>query len=200
MIALRSFSSTISSTPGTRAGPSLTRPVGSHRYRRGKPSLGAAINLAISVGRLSEFLKAPILVFNPPPLTYKNRTQTAAWTVKVLPSPGEKLPEKLSVEVTIDNGVEKPMVFKGEPAGAGSFRVKVTPVSHEPSQKVDIAVRFPNGQVVQDQVLDRYVTVGRQKLLLSDLRELVGGTPPRAITRRSEVVIGPIVGLGKSAN
>jgi S1-C subfamily serine protease len=159
---------------------------------------GAAINLAISVSRLSEFLKAPILVFNPPPLTYKERTRPVTWTVKVQPStPGAKLPEKLSVEVTIANGVEEPKVFKGQPAGAGSFQVKVTPVSHDRNQKVDLAVRFPNGQVAQVQVPDRDVTVGRQKLVLSDLQALFAGPPPRVITRRGEAVIGPISGLGK---
>jgi S1-C subfamily serine protease len=159
---------------------------------------GAAINLAISVSRLFEFLKAPVLVFNPPPLTYKERTRPVTWTVKVQPStPGAKLPEKLAVEVTIANGVEKPKVFKGQSAGAGSFQVKVTPVSHDPNQKVDLAVRFPDGQVAQDQVPDRDVIVGRQKLVLSDLRALFASTPPRAITSRNEVITGAISGLGK---
>jgi S1-C subfamily serine protease len=159
---------------------------------------GTAINLAIPVGRLSEFLKAPVLVFNPPPLAYKDRFRPVTWTVKVQPpTPGARLPEKLSVEVSIDNGIEEPRVFKGEPAGVGSYRVKVIPVSREPSRKVDVVARFPNGQVVQDQVLDHDVTVGRQKFLLSDLQVLYAGSPPRAITRRGEVVQGPIAGLGK---
>jgi S1-C subfamily serine protease len=159
---------------------------------------GTAINLAIPVGRLSEFLKAPILDFNPPPLAYKDRFRTVTWTVKVQPpTPGEKLPEKLSVEVTIANGLEKPQMFKGQPVGDGSYRVTVKPVSREPGRKVDLVARFPNGQVVQDQVPDRDVAVGRQKFLLSDLQVLYAGAPPRAVTRRGEVIQGPIAGLGK---
>jgi S1-C subfamily serine protease len=160
---------------------------------------GAGINLAISVGRLSEFLRAPILVFNPPPLTYKERTRPVTWTVKLQPSrPGAPLPERLAVEVTIINGVEKPKVYQGQPAGPESFQVKVTPVSHDRSQNVDLAARFPSGLVAQVQVPDRDVIVGRQKLPLSDLQALFAGPPPRAVTRRNETVIGPISGLGKA--
>jgi hypothetical protein len=75
--------------------------------------------------------------------------------------------------------------------------VKVTPVSRDPGQKVDLAARFPNGQVVQVQVPDRDVIVGRQKLLLSDLQVLFAGPPTRVITRRNETITGPISGLGK---
>jgi hypothetical protein len=56
---------------------------------------------------------------------------------------------------------------------------------------------LPNGQAFPVQVLDRDLTVGRQKLLLSDLQALFAGSPPRAITRRGPVLNGPIVGLGK---
>jgi len=159
---------------------------------------GAAINLAVPVGRLSEFLAAPLLVFNPPPLSYKSRTLPVTWTVKVgAPKPGAKLPEKLSIEVTIANGVEDPRSFKGQQSEDGSFRVNIKPVSRDTSRKIDLFVRFPNGQSVQVQVPDRDLTIGRQKLLLSDLQVLFGGSPPRAVTRRGPVIVGPIVGLGK---
>ena len=140
---------------------------------------GAAINMAVPVGRLSEFLKAPILVFNPPPLHYKNRGSYVTWTVTVQPSRrGAKLPEKLSVEATIANGVDKERSFQGKQVGDGSFRVNVKPVSHDTSRKVDLFVRLPNGQAFPVKVLDRDLTIGRQKLLLSDLRVLFAGQPP----------------------
>jgi S1-C subfamily serine protease len=158
---------------------------------------GAAINMAVPVGRLSEFLKAPALVFNPPPLSYKGRTNTVTWTVKAQPArPGLKLPEQLSVEVTIANEVDKLRRFPGTQVKDGSFQVNVTPVSHDTSRKIDLFVRFPNGRAFHVQVPDRDVTVGRQKLLLSDLQVLFAGTPPRAVTRRGPVLNGPIVGLG----
>jgi S1-C subfamily serine protease len=160
---------------------------------------GAAINMAVPVGRLSDFLNAPALVFNPPPLSYKTRSNTVTWTVKVQPArPGLPLPEKLSVEVTIANGVDKLRKFPGTQVKEkdGSFQVNVKPVSHDTSRKIDLFVRFPNGQAYQVQVTDRVLTVGRQKVLLSDLQGLSAGTPPRAVTRRGPVLSGSIDGLG----
>jgi S1-C subfamily serine protease len=160
---------------------------------------GTGINLAVPVGRLSEFLKAPILVFSPPPLHYKNRGKSVTWTVNVQPSrPGDKLPEKLSAEVTVANGVDKDRSFPGRQVGEGSFQVNVKPVSHNTSRKVDLFVRFRTGQAFQATVPDSYLTIGRQKHLLSDLQVLYAGSPPRAVTRRGPVVLGPIVGLGKA--
>jgi S1-C subfamily serine protease len=161
---------------------------------------GAAINMAIPVGRLPEFLKAPVLVFNPPPLFYKSRTETVTWTVKAQPArPGLELPEKLSVEVTIANEVDKLRRFPGKQVRDGSFQVNVKPVSHDMSRKIDLFVRFPNGQAGEAQVLDRVLTIGRQKLRLSDLQVLFAGTPPRAVTQRGPVILGSIVGLGKAS-
>jgi len=159
---------------------------------------GKGINLAVPVGRLLEFLEAPILVFNPPPLAYNRRGESVTWTVKVHPSrPSAKPPEKLSVEVTIANGVDKERSFQGKQVKDGSFQVNVKPVSHDTSRKVDLFVRFPNGQAFPVQVLDRDLTVGRQKILLSDLQVLFAEPSPRAVTRRGPVLQGPIIGLGK---
>jgi S1-C subfamily serine protease len=159
---------------------------------------GAAINLAVPVGRLAAFLKAPILVFNPPPLHYKDRGKPVEWAVKVLSSkPGARLPDKLSVVVTIANRVDKDGSFPGTQVGDGTFQVKVKPVSHDTSQKVNIFVRFPDGLAFPAQIPDRILTVGRQKVLLSDLRTLYAGSPPRAVTRQGVVLVGPIIGLGK---
>jgi S1-C subfamily serine protease len=159
---------------------------------------GAAINLSVPVGRLSEFLEAPTLVFNPPTLHYKDRGKSATWIVNVQPSkPGAELPEKLSVEATIANGVDKERSFQGREVRDGVFQVNVRPVSQDSSRKVDLLVRLPNGQAFPVQVLDRDLTVGRQKLLLSDVQALFAGSPPRAVTRRGPVLNGPIAGLGK---
>jgi S1-C subfamily serine protease len=158
---------------------------------------GAAINLAVPVGRLSEFLESPTLVFNPPTLHYKDRRNSITWPVNVQPSrPGAELPEKLSVEVTIANGVDKERSFQGKQVRDGVFQVNVRPVSQGSSRKLDLFVRLPNGQAFPAQVLDRDLTVGRQKLLLSDVQALYSGSPPRAITRRGAVLNGPIGGLG----
>jgi hypothetical protein len=159
---------------------------------------GAALNLAIPVGRLSEFLTAPGLVFDPPPLLYKDRSRPVTWTIKVQPpTPAAKLPEKLSVAVTVANGVGEPQTFVAQSAGNGVFKVKVTPVPRDPDRKVDLDVRFPAGPSVQVPVKDSYVSVGGARFMLSDLLFLYGAPAPRALTRRQQMVSGPILGLGK---
>jgi S1-C subfamily serine protease len=159
---------------------------------------GAAINLAIPVGRLAEFLTAPGLVFDPPPLTYKDRSLPVTWTIKVLPSkPDAKLPEKLSVSVTVADGISEPRTIPAQAIGNGEFRVKVTPVPGDPDQKVELDIRFPNGQTAQVQVKDAVVKVGNVRFLLSDLQLLFGGATPRAHPRRGGIAQGPIAGLGK---
>ncbi|MFI5459892.1 MAG: S1C family serine protease [Isosphaerales bacterium] len=159
---------------------------------------GAAMNLAIPVGRLSEFLTAPGLVFDPPPLLYNERSRPVTWTIKVQPAtPEAKLPDKLSVNVTVANGIGEPHVFTAQPVGNGVFKVKVTPVPRDHERQVGLDVRSPNGQAVQVQVKDGDVKVGAARFMLSDLRILFGGPAPRAQTARGRVVFGPIIGLGK---
>ena len=142
---------------------------------------GAAMNLAIPVGRLSEFLTAPGLVFDPPPLLYNERSRPVTWTIKVQPpTPDAKLPDKLSVNVTVANGIGEPRSFAAQSAGNGIFKVKVTPVPRDPDRQVALDVRSPNGQVIPVQIRDSDVKVGDAKFMLSDLRLLIGGSTPRA--------------------
>ncbi len=142
---------------------------------------GAAINLAIPVGRLAEFLSAPGLDFDPPPLMYNERSRPVTWTIKVQPAtPGARLPDKLSVSVKVANGIGDPRVFAAQPAGNGVFKVKVTPVPRDPDRLVDLEVRSPNGQVIPVQVKDVDVKVGDIRFMLSDLRLLIGAPSPCA--------------------
>lgn len=160
---------------------------------------GAAINLAIPVGRLSEFLASPGLVFDPPPLAYKDRSRPVTWSIKVQPpTPLARLPERLSVTVTIANGVGAPRSFTAQAIGDGLFRVKVTPVPHDPDLKVHLDVRFPDGRAVEVEAKDRTVSVGGVRYLLSDLQTLFGGSVPRAFPRRGPAAVGPITGLGRT--
>ncbi len=140
---------------------------------------GAALNLAIPVGRLAEFLVAPGLVFEAPPLVYKDRSRPVTWTIKVLPpTPAARLPEKLAVAVTIANGIGPPRTVAATSVGNGVFKVKVTPVPREPESRVVLDVRFPNGQSAEVEVNDTDVMVGTTKFVLSDLQFLFGGPAP----------------------
>ena len=84
---------------------------------------------------------APGLIFEPPPLVYKDRSRLVTWTIKVQPpTPEAKLPEKLSVNVTLAIGVGEPRVFTAQSAGNGIFKVKVTPVPRDPERQVSLDV------------------------------------------------------------
>ncbi len=159
---------------------------------------GAAINLAVPVRLLSEFLAAPGLVFDPPPLAYKDRSRPVTWTIKVLPpTPVSRLPEKLSVVVKLATGPENVRTLTAQPVGGGVFMVKVTPVPRDPDRKVELDAKFPTGEAYHFEVKDGDVKVGRQSFMLSDLRMLFGWPSPRAHTSRGQVAYGPITGLGK---
>ena len=47
---------------------------------------GAAMNFAIPVGQLRDFLQAPGIAFDPPALPYKDRAKPVTWTIKVQPA------------------------------------------------------------------------------------------------------------------
>jgi S1-C subfamily serine protease len=159
---------------------------------------GKAINFAIPVGRLRDFLKAPALVFNPPPLAYSKRTQPVTWTINVQPTTASTpLPEGLSVSVTIATDVAPPRTYDATSMGKGNYRVTITPVPPEAQTPVELRVLF-KGRWLETAVTDRTVHVGKASFLLSDLEELVASNPPRVTTRKRQVVFGPITNLPKA--
>ncbi len=98
---------------------------------------GRATNLAIPVGRLSEFLTAPGISFDPPALAYADRSEPVRWAIKLEPAtPGAKLPEGLSVQVTIAHRKEDRRTIAAKPLSEreGAFWVEVTPVPSDPPE------------------------------------------------------------------
>jgi S1-C subfamily serine protease len=159
---------------------------------------GSAMNFAIPVGLLQAFLNAPAILFNPPALAYKNRADKVTWTIKVQPpTASAPLPNGLSVSVRVATDVTPPRGFAAKPTGNGTYQVTLTPVPPETESPVELRVQV-GGTWFETSVPDRSVRVGRASLLLSDLRQLMGGNPPRVITRKHEVVVGPILNLGKA--
>jgi WD40 repeat protein len=160
---------------------------------------GRALNLAIPVGRLAEFLKEPGLVFEPPPLAYQDRFQPVTWTIKVQPPlPSAPVPAMLSVVVTVDHDRGEPRIFVAKAQGGGTFKVTLTPAPRDPDRKVVLNARFPTGQSIEVEVKDFPVTVRGIKFMASDLRLLNGGLSPSAVPLRGTVIFGEILGLGKA--
>jgi len=111
-----------------------------------------SMNLAVPVGRLSDFMAAPGVSFHPPALSYEDRSKPVSWSIKLEPATaGGKLPEGLSVYVTIAHGKDDRRTRQAKPARDGSFEVEVTPVPSDPPTPVralEAVVEAKQGKVV----------------------------------------------------
>jgi WD40 repeat protein/S1-C subfamily serine protease len=111
-----------------------------------------SMNLAIPVGRLADFLAAPGVSFRPPALSYRDRSKPVSWSIKVEPATaGGKLPEGVSVHVTIAHTKGDRRTREAKVARDGSFQIEVTPVPSDPPtpvRAIEAVVEAKQGQVV----------------------------------------------------
>jgi len=159
---------------------------------------GAAMNLAIPADRLAEFLGAPGIVFNPPPLSDDDRTRQVSWTIRIAPPmPGARIPEGLSVGLTLKVGSSKPRTFTADPAGPGVFKLTLNPLPKDPEQGVALLARFSSrGPTVRIYSSDRTITIGGKSFNLSKLRAIYPSGASRAETVDGKTITGKIEGLG----
>ena len=152
--------------------------------------------MAIPVGLLADFLAAPGLSFDPPPVACADREKPVTWKVHVEPPrPGAKVPEGLSVVVTVPDEAGKPCVFPAQPTGEGICEAKVIPTPRAPLRRVDLVIKHGSSQqYLEVSLKDDDVTAGGSRLISSVLRLLFGGpTLPRQAVRGR---IKSIPGLG----
>jgi WD40 repeat protein/S1-C subfamily serine protease len=98
---------------------------------------GKSVNLAIPVGRLSDFMAAPGVLFKPPILSYEDRSKPQSWSITLVSATaGGKLPEGLSVRVTIAQSEEDRQSQEAKVASDGSCNVSVIPVPRDPQVPV----------------------------------------------------------------
>ncbi len=131
---------------------------------------GKSINLAIPVGRLSEFLAAPGVVFNPPLLSYLDRSKPVNWSIRLEPpAAGGKVPAGVSVSVTIAHSKDDRRTYEVKPASDGTFAVEVTPVPRDPPipvRAIEAMVEAKQGSVVLATV-HRRIELARAPALLA---------------------------------
>ena len=113
------------------------RPRDGDRARRrdepGDPG-GAAGRLP---GRARDRLQSTPVV----PKTTARRSVT--WTIRMAPPiPGAKIPEGLSVAVTLKPGTDEPRTFTAEPAGPAAFKLTCDPLPKDPPRGVELIARF----------------------------------------------------------
>ncbi len=144
--------------------------------------LGAALNLAISVNRLAEFLEAPGLVFDPPEFSYIQRATPQSWVIRALPARGKAaLPEDLSVAITMKNDVGQPRTIMAKRQSAAAFSAIVLPVARDPDWRLDLTVALgASREHLSMRVGDADVRGGATRFMMSVLRNLLAGRPPRA--------------------
>jgi hypothetical protein len=98
---------------------------------------GKAMNLAVPVSRLSDFLTAPGIAFDPSALSYQTRSRPVSWSIKLEPArTGGTVPDDLSVHVTIGHSKEDRRTCEAKRAPDGTYRVEVTPVPSDPPMPV----------------------------------------------------------------
>lgn len=173
--------------------------------------LGAAINFAIPVGKLREFLAHPGLQIHMLPVAYRDRAKPTTWTIRVVGSELARLPQKVAVSATFPDGANAPRVYWAEPVPGGeahAFRLEFVPRPRDPGPPVAISVRFAN-RTDEGIVEDREVTIGDRTFPLSTIRYLTVRPKPWAYVARDpdlkglapdlgEVVKGAITGLGSA--
>ena len=84
---------------------------------------GKAMNLAIPVSRLRDFLAAPGIAFHPPALAYRDRWRPVTWSIKLEPpKAGGTVPDGLSVRVTVAVSKEDRRTCEARRAPTGPTR------------------------------------------------------------------------------
>ena len=137
---------------------------------------GAALNMAIPVGRLAVFLKAPGVVFHSPKVNYETRAQPVSMTVQLQPpTPEATLPQDLSVTITVPNEAGERSVYMTRPLGNGAYEAKVRPAARAPRRKVELGIK--NGvteQTVEIRMNDNDVSLSPTRFMTTVVR-LVSG-------------------------
>ena len=155
---------------------------------------GAAINFAIPVSHVVEFLRSPSIVFEPPVLGLMDRNRPVNWDVRLIvvgkPDP------KIKVKVIL--GKDSPRTYDAFPTAEGIYRAKAVPVPPAPwPSGGQVALEATIGaEKVKGTVKDFPLKVGRESVRLGELREIRTAPPPKATRIDGRTLTGPITGLG----
>jgi Trypsin-like peptidase domain len=160
----------------------------------------ASLNMAIPVSNLADFLTAPGLVFDPPPVVSDDRDKPVTWQIHLQPPrPGAKIPEGLSVTITVPDEARQPSVFAARPTGDGVYEAKVIPTPRAPWRRVDIVVKHGQDQkYLEVRLKDDDVVAAGSKLISSALRLLFGGSSLPRQSVRGLIKTVPGLGVGTS--
>lgn len=149
--------------------------------------VGSGVNFAIPATKLSAFLDAPQLVFDPPAVPFARRHDPQAFVVRVVTlGPGAKKPAP-AVELTLRSahGGERRLAAAADPAAAGSFRVTAPPLpAPTAAGKVRVVATYATGSVTGLARADAPVRSGSgpaaKAVKLGDVRDVRIASAPGA--------------------
>jgi hypothetical protein len=158
----------------------------------------AALNMAIPVNTLADFLIAPGLEFAPPPVVSDDRDKPVTWQIHVQPPrPDAKLPEGLSITVTVPDEARHASVVLAQPTGDGNYKAQVIPTSRSPWRRVDLVVKHGKEQkYLEVRLKDDDVVAGGSRLISSALQLLFGGPTLPSHSVRGQIKTIPGLGPG----
>ncbi|MDB5352980.1 MAG: mucD 8 [Planctomycetota bacterium] len=154
----------------------------------------AGINFAIPVGVLADYLKRPIIVFDPPPIDYLDRSKPVDWTISVLRPGVAGTSDNLAVAIKVTAGTGPQRSFVAKSQGGGAYTATVVPVPAEPDQRLNALVRL-GGQAFEGKLADQAFQVGGKEIRLGDVRSLIRAPSPGVTLADGKVLSGPITGL-----
>jgi WD40 repeat protein/S1-C subfamily serine protease len=137
--------------PGNSGGPVLDhmgRVVGVaaarvvQRFERVEISVPTGINLAIPTGELGRFLRTPRIIFDPPPIPYKDRGRPVAWSIRLEPTPLAGVTPDLAVRLELSGGSASRRSSPASAVGDGRYTVTDVPLSPETEQLAVLTVHF----------------------------------------------------------
>jgi WD40 repeat protein/S1-C subfamily serine protease len=139
---------------------------------------------------LGETREQADVLFDPPPVVFRERKSPIDWTFEV--AHWNPLPSSTVVEVVFEGAAAQRRVFRASPTKEGLFTARVTPVDPRDPNPIDVLVP---GSDVPVRIVDREVAIGVERLRLSDVRRLES-QPARGFKADGRPFAGPVAGLG----
>jgi len=152
---------------------------------------GAALNFAVPVNLLQDFLSTPDVEFTAPVLNAGNAGQPATFRAKVLSVFGAAADHQ--VELTLTVGSDKRKVTMKREADAYVAQEVPVPPRPGPAQLV-MSATYGKGTVT-GLVADDSFTVGEKRVQLGKVASLEGGPEPKVVMDDGSTLKGAITGL-----
>jgi serine protease Do len=152
---------------------------------------GAALNFAIPVNRLQEFLSVPDIKFIPPNLNTENIDKTITFKAGVLTVIGTNADYQAELALTFAGAQRK---FAMAPA-AGGFSAEAVPVPPRKGPATLSITAIVGDKTVSGTIADKSFTIAGKIYQLSKVQLLEGGSKPRVVMEDGTTVEGTIKGL-----